>query len=84
MDAESVHPGYENVYEKLRIRREEGCCLRIRPDGYVDALSDVLDFTWLSRCSEALDMLYANEPRSKERIYFDLTKRKKMLKPSRN
>lgn len=57
VDAESVHAGHGRVYERLEIRRDEGCCVVVRPDGYVGGVLDVLDFEGLSRYFEGLGMV---------------------------
>jgi phenol 2-monooxygenase (NADPH) len=43
-DAESAHEGHGKVYERLEIQRNKGCSVVVRPDGYVGAVLDVVDF----------------------------------------
>lgn len=55
-DTESVHRGHGRVYERLEIARDKGCNVVVRPDGYVGAVADVLDFEALRRYFERLGM----------------------------
>ena len=53
-DAESVHGGHGQVYERLEIAKNKGCNVVVRPDGYVGAVVGVLDFEGLKRYFELL------------------------------